>query len=122
MTLPAKQQGMTLIGFIFVLAFMLIIAYLGIKIVPIYLNYFSIVDGMEKVALEPGIGSQSNTAIMRRLQSVLYVNYSEGLDASNLVIVRTREGKEIRLNYESREPIVANLSVCIEFHKAVALR
>jgi len=121
-TLPAKQQGMTLLGFVFVLAFLLSIAYLGIKIAPIYMSYFSVVDAMKKVALEPGAGALPSSQLQDRLNKVLYVNYVEGLKPENLKVVRTRTGKEIQLNYDVNEHIVGNLSVCIHFEKIVPIR
>ena len=49
-----KQSGLTLIGFIIVLSFTLFLAYIGMKIGPIYLEYYSVVTAMEGVAAEKG--------------------------------------------------------------------
>lgn len=120
-TLPARQKGMTLIGFVFVLAFLLSIAYMGMKIVPVYMSYFSVVDAIESVAMEPGINRHSVATIKGKLSKRLYVNYAEGLTPDSIKVVRTRNGKEIQLDYEVREHIVGNIDVCIAFNKVVVL-
>ena len=49
----SRQHGMTLIGFLFVLAAALFVAYIGMKLVPIYLNHYSLVSAMKSLADEP---------------------------------------------------------------------
>lgn len=120
--LPAKQQGMTLIGFVFILAFLLFIAYLGIKIIPHYLNYFSVVDAMQKVALEPNISRATTNVVQGKLKSVLFVNYAEGIKPENLKVVRTAQGNQIILDYRVEEPIAGNLFVLLHFQKTITLR
>lgn len=120
--LPAKQKGMTLIGFVFILAFLLFIAYLGIKIVPHYLNYFSVIDAMEKVALEPNIGRATTNVVQSKLKNVLFVNYVEGIKPENLKVVRTGAGNQIILDYRIEEPIAGNISVLLHFQKTITLR
>ena len=113
---------MTLIGFIFVLGILLFVAYLGIKIVPHYLNYYSVVDAMNKVALEPGANQSGVTAIRARLKNVLFVNYVEGIKPENIKVLRTGRGIQIALDYMILEPIAGNLSVSIHFTKTVTVR
>lgn len=122
MSMMQKQRGMTLIGFIFVLAILLFVAYLGIKIVPHYLNYYSVTDAMNKVALEPGASQAGVTTIRARLKNVLFVNYVEGLKEENLKVLRTGRGIQIVLDYTILEPIAGNLSVSIHFEKVVTVR
>ncbi|MGA9573616.1 MAG: DUF4845 domain-containing protein, partial [Lysobacterales bacterium] len=54
-----KQSGMTLIGFIFVLSFVIFISYIGMKIAPIYMEYYSVVSAMNGVANERGSANYS---------------------------------------------------------------
>ena len=46
----SRQHGMTLIGFLFVLAAALFVAYIGMKLVPVYLNHYSVVSAMKSLA------------------------------------------------------------------------
>ena len=54
-----KQRGITLIGFIFVLSFALFISFIGMKIGPIYMEYYSVVSAMNGVASERGSANLS---------------------------------------------------------------
>ena len=49
-----KQNGITLIGFIFVLSFVIFMSFIGMKIGPIYMEYFAVVSAMNGVAAEQG--------------------------------------------------------------------
>ena len=122
MTQPGKQQGITLIGFVFVLAFLLMVAYIGMKVVPVYISYFSVMDAINEVVAEPGIGGESTRAIRDKISKRLYVNYAEGLTPESIRVVRTRNGKEIQVNYDVTEHIAGNLSVCIHFEKSIYVR
>ena len=54
-----KQSGMTLIGFIFVLGFVIFFSFIGMKIGPIYLEYYGVVSAMDGVASERGSANLS---------------------------------------------------------------
>ena len=49
-----QQSGITLIGFIIVLSFAIFISFIGMKIGPIYMEYYSVVSAMNGVASERG--------------------------------------------------------------------
>ena len=71
-----KQRGITLIGFIFVLSFALFIAFIGMKIGPIYMEYYSVVSAMNGVASERGSAKLSAYDIRVKVLNRLYVSYS----------------------------------------------
>ena len=47
---------MSLIGFIFLLVFVLFAVYIGIKLVPIYLNHMSVVSEVKAIAGRARLG------------------------------------------------------------------
>ena len=47
-----RQQGMTMIGVLFVLALVGVIGYAGMRILPLYLNYMKVARSMEATAAE----------------------------------------------------------------------
>ena len=51
------QGGMTLIGFIIVLAVAGVFIYMGMKVVPMYSEYYAVKQSLEGLAGEPGIAN-----------------------------------------------------------------
>ena len=116
-----KQRGITLIGFIFVLSFALFIAFIGMKIGPIYMEYYSVVSAMNGVASERGSANLSPYDIRVKVLNRLYVSYSaENVKEKHIKIVR-KNGVHLRIAYEVRKPVIGNLDVVAMFDKTVRL-
>lgn len=116
-----KQSGMSLIGFIFVLAMVIFISYLGMRIVPIYLEYYSVVNAMDGVAEERGSARLSPFDIRVKVLNRLYVSYSENVKESHIKLNRTTQGVNLRIAYEVRTPVLGNLDVIAKFDRQVTL-
>ena len=116
-----KQNGITLIGFIFVLSFAIFISYIGMKIGPIYMEYYSVVSAMNGVASERGSANLSPYDIRVRVLNRLYVSYSaENVKEQHIKLVR-RNGVNLRIAYEVRKTVIGNLDVIAKFDKSVRL-
>jgi hypothetical protein len=116
-----KQQGMSIIGFIFVLALVIFTVYLGVRITPIYLEYFSVVSAMNGVASERGSAQYSPYDLRVRVLNRLYVSYTDdNVREENIKVVR-RNGVHLRITYEVRKPLVGNLDVIASFDRMVRL-
>jgi hypothetical protein len=116
-----KQSGMTLIGFIIVLGFVIFLSFIGMKIAPIYLEYYSVVSAMNGVAKEKGSARLSPYNIRVRVLNRLYVSYSaENVKERDIKLVR-RKGVYLRIAYDVRKPVIGNLDVIATFDKSVRL-
>jgi len=116
-----KQGGMTLIGFIVVLSFVIFLAFIGMKIGPIYMEYFSVVKAMEGVAEERGSANYTPFDIKVKILNRLYVSYSaDNVKEQNIKITRAN-GVNVRVKYEVRKPVIGNLDVVAMFDKTVRL-
>ena len=116
-----KQGGLTLIGFIIVLAITIFVAFIGMKIVPIYMEYYSVVSAMNGVASERGSARLSPYDIRVRVLNRLYVSYSaENVKEQHIKIFRGN-GVNLRIAYEVRKPLIGNLDVVAKFDRSVRL-
>ena len=116
-----KQSGLSLIGFIFVLALVIFVSYLGMRIVPLYLEYYSVVNAMDGVAAERGSAQLSPFDIRVKILNRLYVSYSENVKESHIKLTRTSAGANLRIAYEVRTPVLGNLDVIAKFDRSVKL-
>jgi hypothetical protein len=115
-----KQQGLSIIGFIIVLAMAVFVSYLGMRIVPLYMEYYSVVSALNGVASERGSARLSPYDIKVKVLNRLYVSYSENVKESHIKITRGN-GVNLRVKYEVRTPILGNLDVIARFDKSVKL-
>jgi hypothetical protein len=116
-----KQNGLTLIGFVMVLAIVIFVAFIGMKIGPIYMEYYSVVSAMNGVASERGSARLSPYDIRVKVLNRLYVSYSaENIKEKHIKIVR-RNGVNLRIAYEVRKPVIGNLDVVAKFDRTVRL-
>jgi hypothetical protein len=117
-----SQRGITLIGFVFVLAVVGIFAYLGMKVFPIYEQFFSVRSAMKGVASEPGVADMDPVKIKDLFFRRLYVNYAdEDLKPENVKIERQDNGYVLTVQYEVRRPLIDVLDIVGRFDKSQAL-
>jgi len=116
-----RQEGLTLIGFIIVLAMVIFVAFIGMRIVPIYLEYGSVVSAMNGVASERGSANLSPFDIKVKIHNRLYVsNTNYAVKDKNIKITRSN-GVHLRIAYEVRKPVIGNLDVVAKFDRSVQL-
>ena len=113
-----KQGGLTLIGFIIVLSIALFVAYIGMKIGPIYMEYYSVVSAMNDMSKEKGNAKKAPEVLRRNLKARLYVSYSSNVENNHIKVTRS-DGVRLRVAYAVREPLLGNLDVIVTFDKSV---
>ena len=113
-----KAQGITLIGFVFVLGVLGFFLYAGMQIGPVYMDHMSVVKAMKIVANE-GV-NPSPGEIKSRITKLLYVSYVEQVKAEDFKVVRGN-GRELRVKYEVEKDFIGNLSFKIKFEESVSL-
>ena len=110
------QRGITLLGFVIVLAVVGFFAYVGMKLFPMYSEYYSVKTALKGLASEPG----SATADPGRIQDLffrrLYISYSDNVKPEHVRIRRVDRGWQVDVKYEVRRPLVFNLDVVGKFH------
>ena len=115
-----KQKGLSLIGFILVLSLALFVSFLGMKIGPIYMEYFAVVSAMDDMASERGNAKRSPDQLRRRLKARLYVSYSNNIEDRHIKFSRSNVVR-MRVAYEVRKPIIGNLDIVAKFDRSVRL-
>ncbi|KRA20207.1 DUF4845 domain-containing protein [Lysobacter sp. Root604] len=110
-----NQSGMTLIGFIIVLAVVGVFVYMGMKLIPMYTEYYGVKRALTSLAAEPGIADRDPAKIEDLFFRRLYVSYADNVKHEHVKIQRKDAGYEILVSYEVRRPLIANLDVVGRF-------
>jgi hypothetical protein len=109
------QSGMTLIGFVMVLAVVGLFAYVGMKLLPMYSEFYAVKSALKGLSAEPGIADQDPAKIQDLFFRRLYISYAENVKPEDVKIKRVDAGWQMDVNYEVRKPIIANLDVVGKF-------
>ncbi|HET6906221.1 MAG TPA: DUF4845 domain-containing protein [Rhodanobacteraceae bacterium] len=118
-----KQQGITLIGFVFVLIVAAFFAYAAMKLVPAYTEYMGVVKAMKAVASEPDLATKTPLEIQRELAfkgSFQYVDDST-FSPQNLRIKNGPGGGTMEIKYDKDIPFLYNIDFLLHFEKTVPL-
>ncbi|HEY9400097.1 MAG TPA: DUF4845 domain-containing protein [Luteimonas sp.] len=109
------QSGMTLIAFVIVLAVVGLFAYVAMKLVPMYSEYYAVKQALKGLAAEPGIADQDPAKIQDLFFRRLYISYAEDVKPEHVKITRIDSGWKMDVNYEVRKPMISNLDVVGKF-------
>lgn len=117
------SRGITLIGFLILLCVAGFFAYVVMKLVPVYVEYFGVVKAMEQIKNEPGAAQKSVEEIRRDLNVKFDLQYVDEKDIPPSAIQLKREatGPVLRIAYEKRVPFMYNIDLVASFDKSVNL-
>ena len=110
-----KQSGMTLIGFVIVLGVVGLFAYVGMKLFPMYSEFYAVKQALKGLQSEPGIADQDPGKIQDLFFRRLYISYAEDVKPENVKIERKEGGWAMSVSYEVRKPLIYNLDVVGKF-------
>ena len=114
-----RQRGMTPIGWILVFLLIAFFALIALKLIPIYLDSFTVGSIMSDLKKEPGISAKSPQEVMSMINKRLDINMVKGLTADDIYIEKIGDTMSISAEYEVRENLMGNVDVVVSFNKSV---
>jgi|KBSMisStaDraftv2_1062788.scaffolds.fasta_scaffold10460_7 hypothetical protein len=114
-----SQRGITLLGWVVLLVPIAILVYAGIRLTPIYLNYFHVVKALEQTASESKGETVNPVEVHQSLERRFNVEYVEVPDAKEIDVHRDGDRWVAEAKYEQVAPLFGNLSLLVEFDKVV---
>jgi len=118
-----KNSGLTLIGFVIVLAVVLFFAYAGMRVIPMYLEYQALISAMDKLKNDPTAKSMSPWKIKDSIQRSLWVSYaSNNITNDHIRISKKTDGLNVRVAYEVREDFLGNIDIVASSDRTVVPR
>jgi Tfp pilus assembly major pilin PilA len=111
------QNGFTLTGLVVVSALLIVIALVGMKVVPAYMEFLSVKKVLTAMKQEP-LDTMSKSEIMKSFDKRANIAYISVVKGSDLTIEKTSTGTVVNVEYQVIRPIAGNLSVLIDFSTA----
>ena len=109
------QRGITLIGFVIVLGLVGFFAYIAMKLVPMYSEFYAVKQALKGLQQEPGIANRDPAKIQDLFFRRLYISYAENVKPGNVRMERIGGGWKMSVDYEVRKPLIYNLDVVGKF-------
>lgn len=125
--MKSRQTGVTLIGFLIILAVVGFFGYMAMKLVPSYTEYMGVVKAMNQIATDGASGKTLNE-IRHDLMFKMDFQYVDDATVSPKDITITHDrasgstGTELNVTYDKRVPFVYNIDFLLHFDKSVPLQ
>ena len=116
-----KQSGMTMLGFLITLAVVMFFLYCGMKILPMYTEFYSVKKALASIASEQNAQITSKDKIRELFARHMQIDYVSVIKPEMLKIESTDTGYNMLMDYERRTPLFANLDVVAKFHAEQAV-
>jgi hypothetical protein len=116
-----SQKGLTTIGWILVIAIFGSIVLTGLKILPMYLDYYNVKSVVDSVANDPEIDPKSKKDLWSAISTRLVINSVRFMKRDNLSFKREDGITTITIDYEVEKPYIAQLYLVAKFNYSVEI-
>jgi DNA-dependent RNA polymerase auxiliary subunit epsilon len=115
-----RQNGMTAIGWLIVLALIGFFVLLTLRMLPSYLEYYKVVSSLDSLQKETDLSTPAD--IRKLLDRRFNISYVESIQPKDVDIKAVGPNFRVIADYESRKHIFANVDVVMSFYKEVLVR
>ena len=116
-----RQRGMTVIGMLLLLIVIAFMALIAMKVVPMYIQFFTVKSTIESIRKEPQIAQMSPTDIQNAIQKRFDIGYVDNITARDLKIRNDRGGRVLDLVYQDERALFYGLSVVLKVNEVIPL-
>ncbi|MEW6119723.1 MAG: DUF4845 domain-containing protein [Pseudomonadota bacterium] len=115
LALPTRQRGVTMFGFLFYAIVLVMLAMLAMKVVPAYIEFFSVKKILVAMGQDSELKDKSNGEIRTDFSKRAGAGYVSVVKGEDLTISREGGVPVITADYEFRTALVGNVSLVIDF-------
>ncbi len=110
-----RQRGVTFIGMLFIAGLIVFAAIIGLKLVPAYIEYATVVNILRDVARSPEGKSGNLRDIQTSFKKHAQIDGIETVKVDDLEIDKDGDQLVLRANYSTKIKLFGNLNACIDF-------
>lgn len=110
-----QQKGFSLSGLLVISFFLIILALLGMKLVPVYLEYSSIQKNLAATAKEAGTQDSDFNQIRLAFAKRAQIDNIKSITVQDIKINKVNGRTVLSTQYSKQIPLVSNISLNIDF-------
>jgi hypothetical protein len=119
----SRQAGITFIGWVVLLVPLAIILFAGIKLFPIYLNHFKVVEALEQTAEDNrGKATMTSAPFRRELERRFDIEDIEEPSLDSITIERDGDDWVMTAEYDRETGLMGNIALTVHFNKRVVVQ
>ena len=116
-----RQRGMTFLGMLIVLALCGVVGLAGVRLFPVYLNYFKVVSTLKRVASEARAGGADEGSLRNSIDRHWNIEDITALNEKDVEIKKENGAITLHAEYEDKVPYIANIFLAVDFETSVAV-
>jgi Tfp pilus assembly major pilin PilA len=117
MQMRNRQRGLTMLGFLFVAAVVVTCVMIGFRVLPAYIEYFSVKQALEQALIDAkdlNSAAEIRNAFQRRADA----GYIESVSGRDVDVVKSKNEVTASVTWTRKLPMVANVSLWLDFEAA----
>ena len=108
------QRGISMTGFLFVAAVLLVCALLAFRMIPSYIEYYTVQRALEEALRDSN--DPTTLSIRRLVERKLDADYVDSVSSKDVQVSKTGNNITAYLSWEKKVPLVHNVSLLMEFN------
>ena len=110
-----SQRGLTLISLLIVSAVIILFAIIGMKVMPAYIEYFTIKRTLQQLARSPDLRGGNTRDVQGAFDKYAQIDDIKSVAGRDLAVEKHGDGFTASVAYSTRVQLFGNISACIEF-------
>jgi hypothetical protein len=110
-----RQRGVTFIGMVFIAGLIVFAAIIGLKLVPAYIEYATVVNHLRELARSPDARGASPREIQIMFNKRAQIDAITAVKGDDIDIEKEGDQVVLRANYSTKIKLFGNLNACIDF-------
>jgi hypothetical protein len=115
-----SQRGMSFFGLIIMIAFGISLVLIGVKLVPPYIEYFTVKKILGAIAADPAFSTMTPQEIRTSFERRAAIDYQNAVNPQDLDITKVDGETVISVEYSQKIFIAGNVSACLDFEASTA--
>lgn len=114
-----KQRGLSFLAWLIILCMAGVMVTAGLKLAPVYFEYYNIAKILEKMETEPALKGAPKFEIASSFAKRVDISQIRlPKDSYKLTKIQGKNGYLLEVEYEVRRPLFGNLSVVVFFKRS----
>jgi len=116
-----RQQGMTMLSGLIVLAIVVFFILIGIKMIPVYIENHAIKQVLQNMEKDRKVRKMSPGEMRKSFMKRLKINSVYTFDRDTIKIKKEKRGTRFSVDYEVRKPVAANVAIVMDFAESALI-
>jgi hypothetical protein len=110
-----RQKGLSLTGMIIVCTLLFLLMILAFKVVPVYLEFFTVEKHFKAMAMDPKLRSGNRQAVAAAWSARAAVDNLNSVQPDLIEVTKEADGIVVSAEYAVKVPLFRNVAACFDF-------